>query len=69
MTHDHHDNRYEDEGGIHSRIAALAYDEEWTELPAACVACGGDTFPLGTLGRTTWLRCRYCGIDQRAADA
>lgn len=61
------DTSHEDTTEILSSVAALAYDEHWTDLPAPCVACGGDTYPLGTLGRTTWLRCRYCGIDQREA--
>jgi DNA-directed RNA polymerase subunit RPC12/RpoP len=28
-----------------------------------CPACGGDAFPLGTLGRVKHYRCRQCGID------
>jgi hypothetical protein len=28
-----------------------------------CPACGGDSYPLGTLGRREHFRCRDCGMD------
>lgn len=32
-----------------------------------CPMCGGPPFLLGTLGSTTWLRCRNCGADFMAS--
>ena len=31
--------------------------------PEPCPACNSDGFPLGTLGRLTWYRCRHCGME------
>jgi len=31
--------------------------------PKACPACDGPMYILGTLGSTTWFRCRDCGME------
>lgn len=28
-----------------------------------CPMCGGAGEDMGTLGRNTYIRCRYCGFD------
>ncbi len=33
------------------------------EATPACPACGGETYPLGALGRRAHFRCRACGSD------
>jgi hypothetical protein len=38
-------------------LSVPQYDE-----PVNCL-CGGLMFPLGSLGRLDWYRCRACGID------
>jgi hypothetical protein len=40
----------------------LVTDEDYPELPD-CPACDGYSEPLGTLGRTMHLRCRFCGCQ------
>jgi tRNA(Ile2) C34 agmatinyltransferase TiaS len=32
-----------------------------------CAACGGECYPLGTLGTLRWYRCRNCGLDQHSS--
>ena len=53
-------------------IAALAHRdgriddwENWDESPEgpACLQCGGEGKPLGSLGNRTHYRCRDCGFD------
>lgn len=39
------------------------YDDDDQEEQPPCPVCDGYGEPLGTLGRRTHYRCRYCGID------
>lgn len=34
------------------------------EEPHLCMACGGEAFLIGVLGKRIHLRCRHCGLDQ-----
>ena len=35
-----------------------------------CEQCQNDSFTLlGTLGKTTWIRCRDCGWDQQVPES
>lgn len=42
--------------------------------PPICPECGGDGYPLGTLGHLYWCRCRDCGstfdvnVDESSED-
>jgi len=41
-----------------SDLSVPQFDE-----PVFCSACEGQLFPLGSLGKRDWYRCRQCGLD------
>lgn len=42
----------------------LGYYTPWEELEEyTCPVCDGPGVPIGDLGRLSWFRCRYCGMD------
>lgn len=38
------------------------YEEDVIEV-IECPVCGGQGFPLGSLGIKTWCRCQNCGME------
>jgi len=77
MNDDHHDNRYEDDGLIHSSVAALAYAHECRddhgcgETPCVCRPYLNEPFDFrarleGSLVLLTHADKRGARMDQRA---
>jgi len=62
-----HEDDLEEANEIYNHVESIIDDEEAdANLDGdfhECPACGGDAFPLGTLGRVKHYRCRQCGID------
>jgi DNA-directed RNA polymerase subunit RPC12/RpoP len=62
-----HEDDFEEANEVYNHVQSIIDDEEADALLEGdyieCPACGGDAFPLGTLGRVKHYRCRQCGID------
>jgi DNA-directed RNA polymerase subunit RPC12/RpoP len=62
-----HDEDHDEAVEIYDHVQSIVDNEHADALLEGdyieCPACGGDAFPLGTLGRVKHYRCRQCGID------
>lgn len=51
-------------GDLEAQVDQLEAQEQESEAPEECEACGGSLELLGVLGSVVYHRCRACGLEQ-----